>query len=57
MNRVPEVITTVQRRRRWSTEEKVAILVQDKGKLTSVLDILIEATRAGELDDHLARYA
>lgn len=26
MNRLPEVIATVQRRRRWSTEEKVAIL-------------------------------
>jgi len=26
MSRLPEVITTVQRRRRWSTEEKVAIL-------------------------------
>ncbi len=26
MSRLPEVIATVQRRRRWSTEEKVAIL-------------------------------
>ena len=26
MDRRPEVITTVQRRRRWSTEEKIAIL-------------------------------
>jgi transposase len=26
MDRLPEVISTVQRRRRWSTEEKIAIL-------------------------------
>lgn len=36
---------------------KHAIVVDDKSELASVLDLLIEATRAGELDAHLARSA
>lgn len=36
---------------------KSAVVVQDKTKLASVLDTLIEATRAGELDSNLAYHA